>query len=188
MIFRNRYKFYVYSKSATSPQPSINNLGVPLKWGFFFKLCIILNLCAANKKSPKLFWFVCVTDPAGTAEKVDILISASSIMELMEEVQCPVCKDRMTAPITFCEKGDNVCCTWRESLDECPNCSHQFSGIRHINLEKISSWSNFSCPHLSYGDGPCWTNGWLFSHLHTEEGNFSSEQNNVNCLSMGRTS
>jgi hypothetical protein len=69
----------------------------------------------------------------------------------MEQMQCPLCKDRITAPIIFCEKRHNVFFTCRESLDECPNCSQQFSGIRNINLEKISSWSNFSCPHLEKG-------------------------------------
>jgi len=85
------------------------------------------------------------------AEKVDILIPTSSIAELMEYLKCPVCKDRMTSPVTFCEKGHNVCCTSRGSLDECATGSHQFSGIRNIKLEKISFWSNFSCPYLECG-------------------------------------
>jgi E3 ubiquitin-protein ligase SIAH1 len=78
------------------------------------------------------------------------MILTSSIAELMEQLQCPLCKDRVTVPITFCEKGHNVCCTCRESLDDCTTCSQQFSGIRNINLEKISFWSNF-CRHLARG-------------------------------------
>jgi hypothetical protein len=85
------------------------------------------------------------------AENVDILLSASSIAELLEHLQCPQCKNRMTAPITFCDNGHNVCSQCRESLEECPTCSHQFSGIRNTNLEKISSWSNFTCPYLDFG-------------------------------------
>jgi len=92
--------------------------------------------------------------PVGMALKVDIPTSASSIHELMEQLKCPLCKDRMTAPIIFFffgEKGHNVCCTCRKFLDECPTCSHQFSAIRNINLETTAFWSNFSCPYLECG-------------------------------------
>jgi len=75
-----------------------------------------------------------VTGHAGMTETVDILMQTSSIVELMEELQCLLCKERMTASITFCEKGHNVCCTCRESLDECPSCSQRFSGIRKYHL------------------------------------------------------
>ena len=69
----------------------------------------------------------------------------------MEHLKCPLCKDRTTTPVTFCEKGHNVYCTCRGSLDERATGSHQFSGIRNIKLEKISFWSNFSCPYLECG-------------------------------------
>jgi hypothetical protein len=85
------------------------------------------------------------------SEKVDILIPPSSIAEIMEHLKCPLCKDRTTSPVTFCEKGHNVCCTCRGSLDERATGSHQFSGIRNIKLEKISFWSNLSCPYLECG-------------------------------------
>lgn len=94
---------------------------------------------------------MCVTGPTGMAENVHILIPASSVPELTKQLLCPLCKERMTAPITFCEKGHNVCCACRKSLDACPTCSHQFSGIRNVSLEKISYWSNFSCPYLECG-------------------------------------
>lgn len=85
------------------------------------------------------------------AENVDILVSASSIEQLLQQLHCPLCNNLMTAPITFCENGHNVCSQCKESLQQCPTCSHQFSGTRNINLENISSWSNFSCPYVHLG-------------------------------------
>jgi hypothetical protein len=49
-----------------------------------------------------------LTGPSGTAETVDILIPASSIVELMEQLKCLLCKYQMKTPITFCEKGHNA--------------------------------------------------------------------------------
>jgi hypothetical protein len=85
------------------------------------------------------------------AEKPDILVPVASIGNLLEHLQCPLCKGQMMKPITFCEKGHNTCSICREALGKCPTCGSKFSGTRNINLEHLSLWSSFTCPNVQLG-------------------------------------
>ena len=103
----------------------------------------------------------------------------------------PPVQDRMTAPYHFLWKGAQFVLYLQEISGRVSNLQSSVQWRM-----KYQSWENIILvkllpPVLKMclpSDGPCWTNGWQFSHLLIQEGNLSSEQNNVNCLSMGRTS
>jgi E3 ubiquitin-protein ligase SIAH1 len=92
-----------------------------------------------------------VTDFAGMSQNLDILIPVPATVELLQYLQCPLCSNRMAEPITFCDNGHNICSDCKDIMDKCPTCGAKFNGIRNINLENISQWSNFSCENFALG-------------------------------------
>ncbi|PNF18195.1 hypothetical protein B7P43_G18101 [Cryptotermes secundus] len=85
------------------------------------------------------------------AQNVDILVTVPATEQLLQFLLCPLCSNRMVQPITFCEKGHNICSNCKDTMDKCPTCGSQFSGIRNIRLEIISQWSNFTCANVALG-------------------------------------
>jgi hypothetical protein len=92
-----------------------------------------------------------ITDFPGMAKNVNILVTVPASVELLKNLLCPVCSNRMVEPITFCDNGHNICFHCRDIMDKCPTCGSQFNGIRNINLENISHWANFTCANVDLG-------------------------------------
>lgn len=61
--------------------------------------------------------------------------------EVVNEMNCPVCKDHLQEPIFMCETGHNICggCKKNLLLPVCPLCKSTVTGQRNFALEAISS-------------------------------------------------
>ena len=111
----------------------------------FFLLFIILNMCTAHKNIPTTVmvhvshWHCRYGGECRYPDTSFKHCGANGAPEVP-----PVQRPNDVA-------RHNVCCTCRGSLDEFATGSHQFSGIRNMKLEKISFWSNLSCPYLECG-------------------------------------
>ena len=57
---------------------------------------------------------------------------------VLTELECPVCKEYMVPPITFCLGGHNICKTCRPTVSTCPTCKQNFLETRNVALEKLS--------------------------------------------------
>lgn len=57
---------------------------------------------------------------------------------LILELECPVCMEHMTPPITMCENGHSICSNCKPKLNNCPSCKKSFLNIRNLALESLS--------------------------------------------------
>ena len=65
--------------------------------------------------------------------KMDILT-----LDLLPELECPVCLEYMLPPITMCENGHNICSTCKPKLLKCPTCSGAVMNVRNKSLENLA--------------------------------------------------
>lgn len=66
-------------------------------------------------------------------------LQASQISKsLLDALECPVCLEYMTPPITMCSSGHSVCQACRPRLTRCPTCRRPLLGIRNYALEHLA--------------------------------------------------
>ncbi|XP_069676228.1 E3 ubiquitin-protein ligase SIAH1-like isoform X2 [Periplaneta americana] len=53
-------------------------------------------------------------------------------------LECPVCLEKMSAPIRLCRNGHNTCSKCRPRLDNCPTCRQSFLLTRNVALETLA--------------------------------------------------
>ena len=70
---------------------------------------------------------------------------------VLRELECPVCKQYMVPPITFCTDGHNICNNCRPTVSSCPTCKQWFLKIRNVSLENLSLQTKFPCRYSKYG-------------------------------------
>lgn len=70
---------------------------------------------------------------------------------LLSDLECPVCTEYMIPPITLCCNGHNVCRKCILSIECCPVCRGQLSGIRNITLERIARRQMYPCTNRDKG-------------------------------------
>lgn len=58
--------------------------------------------------------------------------------EVLEELECVVCKDYMKAPIYICTTGHSICSKCKMRVVQCPICKAFFGGARNFALERLS--------------------------------------------------
>jgi E3 ubiquitin-protein ligase SIAH1 len=86
-------------------------------------------------------------------------------LELLEELECPVCLEYMTSPIELCENGHNICSSCKESLTQCPTCRGKVSNIRNITLEKFAATAVYPCKNVRNGCKETFTADDRYNHL-----------------------
>ena len=62
-----------------------------------------------------------------------------------EALECPVCYELMTPPITMCENGHNTCNTCKPNLRQCPTCRGDFLNVRNKLAETASRSFEHPC-------------------------------------------
>jgi hypothetical protein len=68
-----------------------------------------------------------------------IPVQASQISKsLLDALECPVCLEYMTPPITMCSSGHSLCQACRPRLTRCPTCRRPLLGIRNYALEHLA--------------------------------------------------
>ena len=64
----------------------------------------------------------------------------SSIDELMNTLECPICLDTADKPPIFqCPEGHLICESCSQHLDACPQCSHALMNSRNRTAEELAS-------------------------------------------------
>jgi E3 ubiquitin-protein ligase SIAH1 len=61
------------------------------------------------------------------------------LLQLLDNLNCPVCIDKMEPPITMCVNGHSICCRCRQQLDRCPVCRGCHSPMRNFFAETAFS-------------------------------------------------
>lgn len=84
---------------------------------------------------------------------------------LFQELECPVCMEYMTPPITMCENGHSICSNCKPKLNNCPSCKKSFLNIRNLALESLSRQvtnqgvqnqpQNVKCPFTRISNDTC---------------------------------
>lgn len=70
---------------------------------------------------------------------------------LLQELECPVCKEYMVPPIILCNNGHNLCCNCRITLENCPICKGPFLKVRNLSLESLSHETLYPCKNNKRG-------------------------------------
>lgn len=66
--------------------------------------------------------------------------------DLLGALECPVCMEYMSPPISVCESGHSICDQCRPKLPVCPTCRKPFlSSTRNIALESIADGLEYPC-------------------------------------------
>uniref|UniRef100_A0A1D1XGQ9 RING-type E3 ubiquitin transferase n=1 Tax=Anthurium amnicola TaxID=1678845 RepID=A0A1D1XGQ9_9ARAE len=76
----------------------------------------------------------------------------SSINNVHELLQCPICFDPMYPPILQCQNGHTLCSKCKNRVhNRCPTCRQDLSNIRCLALERIAQSIEFPCKYQSMG-------------------------------------
>lgn len=72
-------------------------------------------------------------------------------IELLEELECPVCSHYMIPPIFICPTGHSICSECKNRVQQCPSCRHLIQGIRNYTLEKLTTKVRYPCRFTDSG-------------------------------------
>jgi E3 ubiquitin-protein ligase SIAH1 len=72
-------------------------------------------------------------------------------MEVLEQLECPVCKEYMPPPIMICGNGHNICSSCKEKLRKCPTCREPLSDTRNKALENLALRIVCPCHNKPHG-------------------------------------
>ena len=76
---------------------------------------------------------------------------ASLSRDLTRELECPVCLQYLTLPITLCNNGHSICQNCRHNVASCPTCREEFTNVRCRAFESLVKGLRFNCKHQSQG-------------------------------------
>ncbi|KAF5269797.1 hypothetical protein FQA39_LY08578 [Lamprigera yunnana] len=65
--------------------------------------------------------------------------------ELLQDLECPICRDIMEAPIRVCTAGHNICDECFNKVDRCPICRGPHNGDRNYSLESLGQDVMMKC-------------------------------------------
>lgn len=71
--------------------------------------------------------------------------------DLLKQLECPVCTNYMTSPITMCQNGHNICAKCKSHASICPGCGGEFPRIRNVTLEEIAKTTMYPCKNRADG-------------------------------------
>ncbi|KAF2895791.1 hypothetical protein ILUMI_10393 [Ignelater luminosus] len=81
------------------------------------------------------------------------LIKQLSTMDkqLLEELECPICKNHMIPPIYICPTGHSLCSDCKEKIKICAFCQSQIMNTRNYTLEKLTTRVHYPCKYVDIG-------------------------------------
>ena len=71
--------------------------------------------------------------------------------DLIAELECPVCLQYLTLPITLCKNGHSICQTCRSNVLLCPSCREEFTSVRCRAFENLVKGLQFTCKNQGQG-------------------------------------
>jgi len=72
-------------------------------------------------------------------------------LDLLKELECPVCLEYMESPIEMCENRHNTCSSCKERIPHCPICRGRFTNDRNSFLEKFAASAIYPCKNREAG-------------------------------------
>lgn len=83
--------------------------------------------------------------------------------DILRDLQCPLCQEYLTQPITMCKHGHNICnrCQTHISPNDA-SCTGQPSDVRNVALEKILATAIYPCPFAALEEFRCDWSGMPF--------------------------
>jgi len=70
---------------------------------------------------------------------------------LLEELECPVCREYVVPTIAMCVSGHSICTTCRYKMYRCPVCTKTFSNSRNYALENKVGRMMYPCKYQEEG-------------------------------------
>jgi hypothetical protein len=74
-----------------------------------------------------------------------------NLRDILEELECPVCRKYMAPPISLCMSGHSICKTCRRKLKKCRICAKKFTKSRNLALENIIGKVKHPCKYEDRG-------------------------------------
>lgn len=72
-------------------------------------------------------------------------------INLLRELECPICQDYMLAPIYVCSLGHSICGDCKIKLKNCPTCLSEYGDTRNYTLENMLQLIKFPCQNHQHG-------------------------------------
>ncbi|XP_050233240.1 putative E3 ubiquitin-protein ligase SINA-like 6 [Mercurialis annua] len=89
-------------------------------------------------------------DPSSSNSNVGQSRSDNSVSSFdLELLDCSICYEPLTIPITQCVNGHTTCSTCSDKLEKCPYCELPIGAIRNLAFEKIIQSVKFNCRYKS---------------------------------------
>lgn len=110
-----------------------------------FRSCLIWII----KLTQKLV-ILCSSFFAAGSNEIEQLVSQ---VELLRNLECPICTDIPLPPIFLCNNGHSICNSCKEKLTNCGLCHAKFSETRNYFQENIVNASKFKCRYFADGCG-----------------------------------
>lgn len=71
--------------------------------------------------------------------------------QLLQSLECPICREYIRPPIFICETGHNICEICSKRVNMCPICRGNFLGGRNFTLESFTSNLDYPCVNQLLG-------------------------------------
>lgn len=71
--------------------------------------------------------------------------------QLLEELECPICKNHMVPPIYICPTGHSLCSDCKDKIKICAFCQAKIMNTRNYTLEKLTTRVHYPCKYLDVG-------------------------------------
>lgn len=72
-------------------------------------------------------------------------------LDMLRELECPVCMDYIIPPIYQCSTGHSICGECKLKISQCPTCFQEIGGSHNITLEKMVYQITYPCKYTEYG-------------------------------------
>jgi Seven in absentia protein family. len=86
-------------------------------------------------------------------------------LQLLRELECPVCHEYMEPPIILCEKGHNICYVCKPKVNACGLCRSNYLSTQNLTLENIARFCMYPCKNQEEGCAETMTLTEKQSHL-----------------------
>ena len=86
-------------------------------------------------------------------------------LQLLGELECPVCHEYMEPPIILCQNGHNICNVCKPKVHKCGVCRSSYMSTHNITLENITRFCIYPCKNQEEGCAETMTLTEKASHL-----------------------
>lgn len=78
-------------------------------------------------------------------------LKVSTMKNMLDLLECPICMEAMYPPIYQCTNGHTLCLECKTKVTRCPSCQAQTLDIRALSLEKLIECFEYPCKYHIMG-------------------------------------